>query len=660
MFSIKQKLYIVFVFTILWGAMNAIKEFSNIAKENEKLENLRVITELSIKISLAVDELQKERGISAGYLTSKGENFIAALSAKRIKTDDKLNKLTQAIESIDLSLYPQDLTDKVEMYKNSISNLKITRHKVESLAITTNMAVKYYSNLNSNLLNIISISARISNNGVITKTLSAYYNFLQIKESAGMERAVMTNVFTQNNFQGNQFQKFISLMSAQESYLNSFLAVADQDAIDFFNSSIDTNPVVLDVQKMRNTAIINVIGGNFNIHYDVWFDAVSAKIALLKDIDGYLYQMSLYKLEELRIKVIDDAIPGIITDIILSLIVSLMIFLLSKNIVFSLAIGSKQIDSIATSKDLSSEVESFNNDEVGLIIESFNRMMKSFKVSITKSIIIGNKTFNASMSLRDNVKKLAINVNAERTSIETLSELTVDIGASLDMIEEMAVTTTEDLSITSTNLEGFTRKLKSVVELIEDGTVIQSELRGKVDSLTEQATEIRNVLTIIGDIADQTNLLALNAAIEASRAGEHGKGFAVVADEIRKLAERTQKSLADISATTNIITQSITEISTETDRTSQENINISNNTGTLISEAQSTGVRLKGSLKTSRKLVSKNTYVATKIRELIDTMEEVLILSKENKDLATDTHEIVDSLAKNSEDLDEELNKFVI
>jgi methyl-accepting chemotaxis protein len=286
--------------------------------------------------------------------------------------------------------------------------------------------------------------------------------------------------------------------------------------------------------------------------------------------------------------------------------------------------------------------------------------MKSFKVSITKSIIIGNKTFNASMSLRDNVKKLAINVNAERTSIETLSELTVDIGASLDMIEEMAVTTTEDLSITSTNLEGFTRKLKSVVELIEDGTVIQSELRGKVDSLTEQATEIRNVLTIIGDIADQTNLLALNAAIEASRAGEHGKGFAVVADEIRKLAERTQKSLADISATTNIITQSITEISTETDRTSQENINISNNTGTLISEAQSTGVRLKGSLKTSRKLVSKNTYVATKIRELIDTMEEVLILSKENKDLATDTHEIVDSLAKNSEDLDEELNKFVI
>ena len=80
-----------------------------------------------------------------------------------------------------------------------------------------------------------------------------------------------------------------------------------------------------------------------------------------------------------------------------------------------------------------------------------------------------------------------------------------------------------------------------------------------VQHLAGNARETKDILVTIGDIADQTNLLALNAAIEAARAGEHGRGFAVVADEVRKLAERTQKSLAETSATINILIQSIND-----------------------------------------------------------------------------------------------------
>ncbi|WP_456471174.1 methyl-accepting chemotaxis protein [Caminibacter sp.] len=129
---------------------------------------------------------------------------------------------------------------------------------------------------------------------------------------------------------------------------------------------------------------------------------------------------------------------------------------------------------------------------------------------------------------------------------EILSEKARILKEKMDALKQAAIEASQELN----EVAGIMQQLNNEI----------FEISNQTKTVVEQSHDIKNVVNVIQEIADQTNLLALNAAIEAARAGEHGRGFAVVSDEIRKLAEKTQKSLSEIDANINLLTQSITNI----------------------------------------------------------------------------------------------------
>ncbi len=347
---------------------------------------------------------------------------------------------------------------------------------------------------------------------------------------------------------------------------------------------------------------------------------------------------------------------------VLSLIFILLILSLTKKqIITSINILNEKIKELSSQEgDLTQRIEATSNDGIGDIARNINKFMDKLAdmiVNLKSSAAIAQDVTN---EVEKDAQLTVASVNIQQKEILKTQEFVSSIPGDLEVTKESVVSSSEDIINTQKVLDDLVISLRDVVSTINEDAESETEIADRVTVLADQTTEIKNIISMIRDIADQTNLLALNAAIEAARAGEHGRGFAVVADEVRKLAEKTQKSVSEIDGVIQMIVQGVEETKSEMENVVTRSQEVAESTNTLVEQADKTKHRLDDTIVISQKAVKETINISGKVIEMMKTSEKLADEAKVADKISKDLVEVSGSLKEVNGKINNEVEKFKV
>ena len=216
----------------------------------------------------------------------------------------------------------------------------------------------------------------------------------------------------------------------------------------------------------------------------------------------------------------------------------------------------------ASTGDLTALFETKRKDEFHLLTKGFSNMISNMRSLIEEVQGVGGKVDNSAEILSETTEQLLTATKDITSTIENIEQGIVQQASDTEQCLILMTTFSEEINKVNGSAYEIEQIANNTKPITNEGLIIMDELSGKaketsditqiviekVEEFKTLSTDISVIVETMSMIADQTNLLSLNAAIEAARSGEAGRGFTVVAQEIRKLADKSLQSVAQVQS----------------------------------------------------------------------------------------------------------------
>jgi len=331
----KRREFIVPTFIIIFIVLLLTINLFYIKYNNYKsLSNLENAINISIKLSNLVHEVQKERGMSSGYLTSDKKEFTKDLQKQRALTDINIKEYQKIFYKYSETL-PDIVKQSLELANQSIKQLYNIRTKIDTQHITAMESIKTYTQINKNLLAPMVYISKKYKISTLSTYMIAYTNFLYAKENAGIERAIGTHIILCHHITQKDINAFNTLIIKQDTYYQMFIQYASSNFLQKYKG-LENSKLFKDVQYYRDI-ILSANQQKIN-HIDVkdWFNKITAKINKLEELENYLSQEILditkIKISYAWINLLQFIVYTITGLIVILLILYFIIHLIRKKI----------------------------------------------------------------------------------------------------------------------------------------------------------------------------------------------------------------------------------------------------------------------------------------------------------------------------------------